>query len=241
MTGLECHLALGGTEPESMDGNLLLDTFFNAQIHWCGEQRKGETIPDICKDLQRNGRNPYVVPYGGSNAVGALGFVAAAEEFCNQSRSLPKPFTHIVFASSSGGTHAGLVTGAAVAGLECELIGIAIDKEGMEGVSLYEYIVRLAGETARRCGYDSTPEPPTLIGQYTGAGYGMVGDMEREALRLCASLEGILLDPVYTGRAMGGMIDLVRKGFFSADARVLFWHTGGTPALFPYRDDLVEK
>lgn len=241
MAGLRCHLALGGEEPEAMGGNLLLDAFFNARIHWCGEQRKGETIPDICEELRGKGRSPYVVPYGGSNPVGALGFVAAAEELRRQSRSLLQPFSHIVFASSSGGTHAGLATGAAAAGLGCELVGIAIDKEGMEGVSLEEYIVRLIAETARLCVYTPVSEPPTLIRDYTGAGYGVVGDLEREALNVCASHEGILLDPVYTGRAMGGMIDLVRKGFFASGDRVLFWHTGGTPALFAYGDELIEK
>ena len=133
------------------------------------------------------------------------------------------------------------MVGLSATGLDCEAVGIAIDKEGMEGVALETYIHRLAEDAARLCGIAPPGKAPTLVKGYTGGGYGVVGDLEREALQLCASREGILLDPVYTGRAMGGMIDLVRKGFFAQDDKVLFWHTGGTPALFAYGDDLVVK
>ena len=243
MKGLGCHLALGGEAPEHLEGNLLLNAFFDAKIHWCGELRKGETIPDICNVLVKEGKKPYVVPYGGSNATGALGFVDAVTELKQQFALCHSSLTHIVFASSSGGTHAGLMIGAYLNGLDVDLIGIGIDKEEMEGRPLEQYILDLANEVATCHGIEETftRDHLDLLMTYIGAGYGVVGHPEQEAIRLTASLEGILLDPVYTGRAMGGLIDLIRKGRFAASDNVLFWHTGGTPALFAYGESLLKK
>ncbi len=241
MTGLDCHLALGGEAPQQLEGNLLLDAFFAAKIHWCGEQRKGETIPEICEELKNEGKKVYVIPYGGSNATGALGFVDAITEIKHQSAARDESFSHIVFASSSGGTHAGLMVGAHLNNMDIELIGIGIDKEEMEGRPLDQYILELANMTAGRMQVEKTfsSDNLTLMTDFIGGGYGIAGNLEREALHLTASLEGILLDPVYTGRAMGGLINLVRQGRFSPSDNILFWHTGGVPALFAYGDSLA--
>jgi L-cysteate sulfo-lyase len=241
MTGLACHLALGGEAPDHLEGNLLLDAFFNAKIHWCGDQRKGETIPDICRALVKEGKKPYVIPYGGSNATGALGFVDAMTELKLQRATCHSSLSHIVFASSSGGTQAGLLVGAHVNEMDVDIIGIGIDKEEMEGVALDQYIINLANEAASRKGVEKTitRDNVSLVMDYVGGGYGVVDHLEKEALQLTASLEGILLDPVYTGRAMGGLIDLIRNGRFESSHNVLFWHTGGTPALFAYGESLL--
>ncbi len=243
MTGLTCHLALGGEAPEHLGGNLLLNAFFNAKVHWCGDQRKGEMIPDICNDLVKEGKEPYVVPYGGSNATGALGFVDAMTELNLQLAACHSSLSHIVFASSSGGTHAGLLVGAYLNEMNVDLIGIGIDKEEMEGLALDTYILNLANEVGSRMGVEKTVtrENVSLIMDYIGGGYGVVGRLEKEAILLTASLEGILLDPVYTGRAMGALIDLIRNGRFEPSDSVLFWHTGGTPALFAYGESLLSK
>ena len=127
-SGLECHLVLGGDAPREPGGNVLLDLLLGATIHWCGERTKGEDIPRIAESLRAAGRRPYVVPYGGSNPVGAAGFVAAAAELKEQAGTLGVRFTHIVFASSSGGTQAGLVVGNALLGLGADIVGIGIDK-----------------------------------------------------------------------------------------------------------------
>lgn len=240
--GLGCHLVLGGEAPAAPNGNLLLDQLLGATVHWAGENRKGETIPALAGDLRREGLTPAVIPYGGSNAVGARGFVAAMAELRDQIAAGAEPPTHIVFASSSGGTHAGLVAGAILVGLDVEIIGIGIDKLGpREGASLAGYILTLVREVLADAGSEAPvgAEAVILDPAYTGAGYGVVGDLERGAIARLACTEGILLDPVYTGRAFGGLMDLVRKGRFAADDRVLFWHTGGAPALFAYADDLA--
>jgi D-cysteine desulfhydrase len=238
--GLECHLVLGGLEPDSANGNLLLDHLFGSHIHFTGGNRKGEDLPRIVSELRQLGKNVYQVPYGGSNAFGALGFVNAFQELEDQSRSLQKPLTHIVFASSSGGTHAGLILGKKICKSNIKIWGINIDKGGINGMPLEQAILSLANETSEvlgmgRCILDADVE---LNSNYVGDGYGVVGALENEAIGLTAKTEGVLLDPVYTARAMGGLIDMIRRGEFEQDDQILFWHTGGAPALFAYSKEV---
>lgn len=239
--GLSCHLVLGGEPPSVPEGNLLLDQLFGAVIHWTGELRKGERIPEIAESLRCAGHKPCVVPYGGSNTTGAVGFVEAVRELTDQLSQLGESITHIVFASSSGGTQAGLTVGKSLFGLDCELIGIGIDKGASGDVPFDEHVARLANATAERLGVTArfSPADLTIRNDYLGRGYGVVGDLERRAIRLVAQTEGILLDPVYTGRAMGGLIDMIDRGELSRADAVLFWHTGGVPALFPHARDLI--
>jgi L-cysteate sulfo-lyase len=241
--GLACHLVLGGEPPSVPEGNLLLDQLFGAIIHWTGELRKGERIPEIAESLRSAGRKPYIVPYGGSNTTGAAGFVEAVRELTEQLSQLGESITHIVFASSSGGTQAGLTVGARLFGLDCRLIGIGIDKGASGDVPFAEHVLRLANATAERLGVSDrfSASELTIREDYLGDGYGVVGELERHAVRIVAQTEGILLDPVYTGRAMGGLIDMIQRGELSREHSVLFWHTGGTPALFPYARDLVKS
>jgi len=239
--GLECHLALGGEEPAELNGNLLLDRLLGATIHWCGDQRKGEGIPALCDRLRRDGRRPYVIPYGGSNAVGATGFALAMRELALQLGPKAAAVSHVVFASSSGGTHAGLMVGKVMCNLGAQVVGINIDKEESGEMTLGEHILHLAGATAALLGVDHhfTAADLILRDDYVGAGYGVIGELEREAIFLTARLEGILLDPVYSGRAMGGLIDLIRNREIGSRDTVLFWHTGGSPGLFAQAGELV--
>jgi D-cysteine desulfhydrase len=173
------------------------------------------------------GRRPYLVPLGGSNSTGALGYAFAMEEFMVQNIHTD----WIVFGTSSGGTHAGLVLGQRVSGFQGNVLGISID-EPEEW--LKTHVSRLASEASEKMGerIEFTPADVLANADYCVAGYGVLTDAEREAVRLFAKYEGLLLDPVYTGRAAAGMIDLIRKGFFKKDETILFWHTGGQPALF---------
>jgi len=241
--GLACHLVLGGEAPSVPEGNLLLDQLLGAVIHWTGEFRKGEKIPEIAESLRATGRRPYVVPYGGSNTTGTVGFVEAVRELTDQLARLGESLTHIVFASSSGGTQAGLTVGKSLFGWKGKLIGIGIDKGASGDVPFAEYVLHLANATAERLGVPSRFSASDLIirDDYLGGGYGVVGELERRAIRMVAETEGILLDPVYTGRAMGGLIDMIERGELSRGHSVLFWHTGGTPALFPYARDLIQR
>lgn len=241
--GLECHLALGGEQPAFPEGNLLLDYLFGAIVHWCGEQRKGERIPEIAETLRSNGRKPYIIPYGGSNATGAMGFVAAVLELKEQLLAQNYNVDYLIFPSSSGGTHAGIAVGVDLYDLSMKVIGIAIDR-GEPGDPPYESeLAILANQVAERLSI----EPRYGAGDfrvrygYLGEGYGVVGDLEREAIQLTARYSGILLDPVYTGRAMGGLIHMIRNGEFASSDTVLFWHTGGIPALFEHARELTTR
>jgi L-cysteate sulfo-lyase len=242
-SGLECHLVLytpGGIPPRQSSGNLLLSDLLGAIIHWTPERAPyAETIAQVEGELLDAGRRPYVIPYGGSNAYGLLGYVAAMREFKAQARGMV-PFDTHVFASSSGGTQAGMILGAFLAELApaSPILGISVD---MPAAVLTANVARLANSGAKLLGLDWQIDPAAVLvdDDYIGAGYAVVSDQEREAIRLLARHEGILLDPVYTGRAFAGLIDLIRRGELTTGQRVLFWHTGGTAALFAFGEDLL--
>jgi L-cysteate sulfo-lyase len=149
-------------------------------------------------------------------------------------------FDHLLFASSSGGTQAGLMVGKRLLNKDYQVTGIAIDKFGDGQKSLAELILELANTTAQFLGTSIglSPAELQLDESYAVSGYGEISTGDREAIHLLARYEGILLDPVYTGRAMAGLIDKVRKGCFGRDEKILFWHTGGAPALFAYASSL---
>jgi D-cysteine desulfhydrase len=220
--GLQCHLALGGSEPQRAEGNLLLDRIYGARLHWCGPDRKGERIPEIIEALKSEGRRPWLIPYGGSDETGALGFVRAARELAEQAAALGLSFGEIVFASSSGGTHAGLIDGARRYALESRLHGMAIDPEDPD---------RTPGVIRELAGRLGTPDADVLLDPVSlYAGYGEPTEHEAAAILRLARTEGILLDPVYTGRAFAGLLERADEGALRGP--VLFWHTGGLPALF---------
>jgi len=244
--GLRCVLVLGGSEPEVPNGNLLLDRMLGAEIQWTGMERRGERMKEIASQLRREGHTPYLIPYGGSNGIGAQGYVAAAQEALDQLTDLGERVMTMVVASSSGGTQAGLALGAKLAGYDGRILGISIDK-GERGPDGYEVeLAAIANATAEVMGVSArmTPDEFSVEYGYLGEGYGIVGPVEREALSLMAKQEGIILDPVYTGRAFGALIDMLRKGSLGNPVSgkhggVLFWHTGGAAACFAYAQDLM--
>jgi D-cysteine desulfhydrase len=150
---------------------------------------------------------------------------------------------HIVFGTSSGGTQAGIVLGARIAGFTGQLHGLSIDKNDPEHEEYEREVAQIANECAAYIGSDVrlTKDDVKVVYGYMGEGYGVVGNLEREAIRLMARTEGILLDPVYAGRAFGALVDLIRKGAFRKDETVLFWHTGGAPALFAYAAEIIQR
>jgi D-cysteine desulfhydrase len=236
--GLPCTLVLRGAEPPEMQGNLLLDRLLGAKVVWAGSQPLAEVMAQVAEELQHIGHRPYVVPYGGSNPIGASGYVAAMEELLAQCAQRDLHFDQVVFASSSGGTQAGLAVGARALGYEGRILGISVDERADV---LQMKLSGLANATADHLGLELTFEPQEfgVDDGYLGSGYGVVGDLERAAIHALARTEGILLDPVYTGRAFGGLLDLIRQGTFRPDERVLFWHTGGTAAVFGYASELL--
>jgi D-cysteine desulfhydrase family pyridoxal phosphate-dependent enzyme len=238
--GLGCHLALGGEAPPYADSNLLLDYLLGATIHWCGEYSKGELLPEIVAKLRSGGLRPYVIPYGGSNTVGALGFAAAISELKEQLIDQNTRLDYLFIPSSSGGTHAGMAVGVSINSLPTKIIGVGIDR-GSQGEPAYEIeLAMLANEIADRLKLTTnyTPDDFVMKYEYFGEGYEVVNDSIREAVQLVARYEGILLDPIYTGRAMAGLIDMIRKGDLTSDNTVLLWHTGGIPAIFRFAKEL---
>lgn len=237
--GLRAVLLLRGEEPPLRTGNLLLDSLLGAEVRWMGPQRQipPEQIAGVLEELMQAGQKPYLVPYGGSNEVGVLGYIQAMRELLDQLEESGLEADYLVIATSSGGTQVGLTLGAKTYGYAGEIVGISVDLPREE---LLSNLVSLAQATASRWEFDLSlnREDFLVYDDYLGEGYGVLGPPEAEAIRLLARTEGILLDPVYTGRAMAGLIDLVRRGTFRPDEVVIFWHTGGTPALFAYAEEL---
>ena len=234
--GSKCILVLTGDKPQQASGNLLLDQLFGAQIVYVADRKDRDRILQATFERATGeGKKPYLVPYGGSNATGALGYVFAMKELIDQNVGAD----WVVFATSSGGTHAGLLLGQRIFGFNGKILGISVD-EPEEW--LKKEVSQLASATSEKVGerIEFTPADVLANAGYCDAGYGVVTEREREAIRLFGRYEGLLLDPVYTGRAAAGMIDLIRKGFFKRDEAVLFLHTGGLPALFAdqYTDKL---
>jgi len=240
--GFECTLVLTGDMPAQPSANLLLDGLFGAKIVNVVDRKDRDRILQETFDrATTEGKKPYLVPYGGSSPTGALGYAFAVEEVMKQLEGERNPVFSknrvsdrvdwFVFGTSSGGTHAGLVLGQRLFGFKGQVLGISIDEseEWLKG-----HVSELASQASKKLGEGIRFGPAEVAANdsYCRAGYGVLTEAEREAVHLFASTEGLLLDPVYTGRAAAGMIDLVRKGFFKKDETVLFWHTGGQPALF---------
>ncbi len=244
--GLECHLVLSGSPPPEPTGNLLLDHLLGAHVHWTTREQRAARLAELTEALRSAGRRPYPIVLGGSDPVGASGYALALEELRAQVRERDLHLDAIFFASSSGGTQAGLTAGAWILGWDVPLVGISVDQPAD---ALRSHVAALASETAAHLGHAHAfgPDEIQVTDDYLGGGYAVMGDLERDAIRLMARAEGILLDPVYTGRAFGGMLDMIRRrpeGLHWPDRRgrrtVLFWHTGGAPALFAYAGELAK-
>ncbi len=242
--GLACRLVLeqrvpGSYDPEASGNNFLyrlLDVEKVTVVE--GGSDLAAAMQREADELEADGRHAYVIPGGGSTPLGALGYVACAEELLGQTFEMGLRLDHIVTASGSGGTHAGLVAGVvgASAGIPVTGISVRAEKGAQEGK-----ILDLARRTASLAGASAAipAEAVTVLDDYVGPGYSLPTDAMIEAVRLFASLEGVLLDPVYTGKAAAGLIDLVRRGRWDRDDNVLFVHTGGSPALYAYQEVLV--
>lgn len=243
--GLKCFLVLEervpGSYKEDASGNNFLYRLLGVdgvKVVPGGSDMMKE-MDSVADELRAKDRKPYVIPGGGSNPIGATGYVACAQEIVAQTFDLGIRIDRIVVASGSAGTHAGLVTGLFGTNTAIPVVGINVSrpKEPQE-----ELVYGLVDETATHLGIrERVPRDAVLcFGDYVGPAYSRPTPEMGEAVRKVARTEGILLDPVYTGKAMAGLVDLVRKGFFRKEENVLFVHTGGTPALYAYRNDVLE-
>jgi D-cysteine desulfhydrase len=233
--GLECHLLLGGIPPARYEGNLLLDRSLGAILHFTEAHRKGEDLERIRQWLVAEGRQPMVVPYGGSNALGVRGFVDAMAELQGQCTERAFRPDYLYFASSSGGTQAGMALGKRLQGMDhVRLRGISVDKETRQSGYLAEHIAQLVTACAPLVGFRGVCEGEDVrpLEGFDDAGYGHITQAEWTAMEGLARLEGILLDPVYTARAFAALHSHLQQGLIPPGSQVLFWHTGGMPARF---------
>ena len=217
-------------------GNILLDHLLGARVHVVAGDQAEETLRRVVQGHESAGRTTYVVPIGGSNAVGSLGYAAAFGEIETQAKALDLRIDAIVHGSSSGGTQAGLVVGAALAQSATRVMGVNVYKK--HGADIATTVHALALDTMQLAGgdLDAVSARVHVIDGYQGEAYGLPTDAMREAVTLAARSEGLLLDPVYTGKAMAALIGHVAKGKFSRDQAVVFLHTGGAAALPAYGD-----
>ncbi len=237
--GLTCHILLEdrtgyADEAYTLSGNVLLDQLHGASI----SKRPGgadmqKEMEILAEDLKKKGKRPYVIPGGGSNPVGALGYVNAALELLAQATEMGLKIDHVVHATGSAGTQAGLVAGLAMLNSQIPVLGIGVraPKDRQEA-----NVFALAEKTCAHVGVPGAVKREHVMANcdYVGQGYGLPTEGMVEALKLVAKLEGILLDPVYSGKGMAGLIDLIKKGHFKKDETVVFLHTGGAVGLFGY-------
>lgn len=244
--GLHCQLVLeedlgpdghaieaeDGGNPAHFNGNYLLFDLLGAEkveVHEHGTDLIAR-MDQLAADLRSQGRRPYVIPVGGSNVTGALGYVDCADEIITQTTSLDVELSEIVVASGSAGMQAGLIAGLQAAGSPVEVLGINVSRSRQEQEPRVQ---GLADEVSTLLGIGTVPKSRvTALGDYVGPGYALPTSEMIAAVRLFAQTEGVVLDPVYTGKAAAGLVDLIRSGRYEKGQNVLFVHSGGAPGLY---------
>ena len=242
--GLSCEVLLEHrvehpSETYTSSGNIFLDRIFGANLReYPGGTDFDTAMAEVADEIRANGGIPYTVPGGASNTVGALGYVDCGIELLNQFSEQDLDVDHIVSATGSAGTHAGLIVGLRGSGSDLPILGIGVNapQDVQE-----ERVYKLATETADLVGAPDCVVREDIIADcnYIGPGYGQPTDSMNEAVLMLARLEGLLFDPVYSGKALAGMIDYVRQGRFTKGQKIVFLHTGGSAGLFAYADSLT--
>jgi len=241
--GMECELIFEKRVEDADDaykhsGNVLLDRIFGANI---SEVDKGSdmnaAMEALAEELRGKGKTPYIVPGGGSNVIGALGYIDCALEFMSQANRDGLVIDHVVHATGSAGTQAGLIVGLKATSSNIPLLGIGVNapKDAQE-----EKVWKLAVETADYVGAPGCVQREDIVANcdYVGDGYGVPTESMNDAVMLLARLEGLLFDPVYSGKGLAGMIDLITTGYFAGAKSIVFIHTGGSVGLFGYSAQL---
>ena len=243
--GLKCGLVLeeripGSYQPQASGNNFLYRLMGVDRIQVVpGGTDMTAAMRAMAEEVQSRGGRPYLIPGGASTPLGALGYAACAQEILSQAFDMGLRIDRVVCASGSAGTHAGLLTGFWGTHSRIPVVGMNVSRPKAQQEEL---VFKLAGETAILAGIDDElPREAVLcFGDYVGPGYSLPTPGMVEAVKLLARTEAVLLDPVYTGKAMAGLIDQLRKGFFRKGENILFVHTGGAPALYAYLDSFWE-
>lgn len=237
--GLDCHLVLeervpGSYKSDGSGNNFLFQLMgVDGTTVVPGGTDMLETMAKVAEELRKQGKNPYIIPGGASNTLGALGYVSCMQEIMEQMYQQKLNFDHIVVPSGSAGTHAGIIAGMVGNNINIPVTGIGVNRSK----SVQEEVVyTLANETLDliRAGIQVPREKVVAFDDYVGPGYSLPTDEMVEAVKMLAQTESILLDPVYSGKAMAGLIGLANKDYFTKGSNILFLHTGGSPALYAY-------
>ena len=237
--GMKPVLVLVGKEPEVPDGNLLLDKLLSADIHFIDDYGPyvDEYMGKLADEYRAKGHCPYVIPAGASIPSTVPGYALAMEELVNQFKKTGEKLDAIVCACGTGGTQGGLVFGAKLLDVTAKIVGASVFASRADASNT---IIRLVNGAAELFDLELsiTPEDVTVFDEYIKEGYGILNKDVTQALKLVAETEGIFIDPVYTGKAMVMLMDQIKKGYFNKDDNIVFFHTGGLPALFLYRNEL---
>ena len=237
--GMKPVLVLVGKEPDVYDGNLLLDKLLSAEIHFidCYGPHVEDFMKTLANTFRENGYNPYIIPVGASTPSTVPGYALAMEELVNQFNQIGETIDYVVCACGTGGTQAGLIFGAKLLDATPKILGASVFASKDDASRT---VAQLVNGSAELFDVDLSivPEEVVVFDDYIKEGYGVLNHEVTSAIKLVAETEGIFLDPVYTGKAMVMLIDLIKKGYFTEDDNVVFFHTGGLPALFLYRNEL---
>jgi len=237
--GMKPVLVLVGKEPEVPDGNLLLDKLLSADIHFIDDYgpQVDEYMNKLADEYRAKGHYPYIIPAGASIPSTVPGYALAMEELVNQFKKTGEKLDAIVCACGTGGTQAGLIFGAKLLDETAKIVGASVFAGRADASNT---IVRLVNGAAELFDLDLSiaPEDVAVFDDYIKEGYGILNKDVIQALKLVAETEGIFIDPVYTGKAMVMLLDQIKKGYFNKDDNIVFFHTGGLPALFLYRSEL---
>lgn len=239
--GIPALLVLSEPETDQPQGNLLLDKLMGVEmklIPGYGVDKLEQAMAQETERLQQEGHRPYPIPLGGGNGLGAIGYALAAHEVEQQAKDLGIKIDYSIVAAGSGGTQAGLLLGKRLFGYQGQVLGINV---GSLPGELAPKIAQVASEAAAILGEQPVSiEEVIVYDDYVGPKYAAITPECLEAVKLVARTEGIFFDPVYTGKAMAGLIDLCKQGKFKAQDNVVFWHTGGGPGLFARADELIQ-
>lgn len=232
LLGMDCHLILTGEEPTIRQGNCLIFTIMGAKLHFIGAEGDAEEeMRTIAEELRASGKRPYIIPLGASTPLGSLGYVEAMMEITTQAEALGVAFRYCFIPTGSCGTQAGIEVGVRELYPKMQVHGISVNRDAQ---SHQETLAELVSGIYDLLGMSRVVKPPEFVihDQYYGEGYAIPTKEGNEMIKMLATTEGLILDPVYTGKAMSGLVDLLRLGALDDAEAVLFLHTGGFPALF---------
>lgn len=241
--GMEISIVFFGPRPPQVNGNLLLDDLMGAEMVYANTDDKVETdrvVERVTQELRERGRKPYLIPVGGSTVLGASSYILAVGELLEQLKEAKAQPDYVFISTGSCGTHAGILAGMKYYGAQIPVYGITVSRDKAQcGQRIRDLVARTS--EFLDCPLPLAPEDIVVDDHYIGPGYAIPTPEGNAAIRKVAQLEGLFLDPVYTGKTMAGLMDLVRRGSVPRGSTVVFWHTGGVPGMFGFASSLMSQ